>query len=102
MTASSTIDAKGRAASKVARLEARITKDQKALLEQAAMIAGRSLSDFVIHSAQEAATRTIRDREMLSLSLRDSKAFVAAVLEASGPGERLRKAAQIYKKARAR
>lgn len=98
MTASSIIDAKARA-SKAARLEARITQDQKALLERAAMIAGRSLSDFVISSAQEAATRTIRDHEMVSLSARDSKTFVAAVLEASEPGARLRKAAQRYKKA---
>lgn len=101
MTASSTIDAKARTASKAARLEARITQSQKALLERAAMIAGRTLTDFVINSAQEAATRTIRDHEMVSLSSRDSKTFVAAVLGASEPGARLRKAAQRYKKAAA-
>ncbi|MBN8911045.1 MAG: DUF1778 domain-containing protein [Rhizobiales bacterium] len=102
VTASSTVDAKARATSKAARLEARITEDQKALLERAAMIAGRSLSDFVVSSAQEAAARTIRDHEMMSLSSRDSKTFVAAVLDAAEPGARLRKAAHRYKKATAR
>lgn len=102
MTASSTIDTKIRAAAKAARLEARISQDQKSLLERAALIAGRSLTDFVIDSAQEAATRTIRDHEMVSLSSRDSKTFVAAILQASEPGPRLRKAAQRYKKAAAK
>ena len=102
MTASSTIDAKVRATAKAARLEARISQDQKALLERAALIAGRSLTDFVVNSAQEAATRTIRDHEMMSLSARDSKTFVAAILDASEPGARLRKAAQRYKKAMVR
>ncbi|MGQ0457778.1 MAG: type II toxin-antitoxin system TacA family antitoxin [Hyphomicrobium sp.] len=102
MTATRPIFAKVPASAKAARLEARISHDQKDLLERAALIAGRSLTDFVINSAQEAATRTIRDHEMVSLSARDSRAFVAAILGASKPSARLRKAAQRYKRAMAR
>lgn len=42
------------------RLEARISPEQKALLERAAALEGRSLTDFVVASAQAAAHETIR------------------------------------------
>ena len=45
-------NASDRAASKTARLEARITPDQKALLERAAALSGRTLREFVVSSAQ--------------------------------------------------
>jgi uncharacterized protein (DUF1778 family) len=43
---------------KTARLEARITKQQKAFFLRAAQLAGLSLTDFVVASAQEHASRT--------------------------------------------
>jgi uncharacterized protein (DUF1778 family) len=42
---------------KTARLEARITPDLQALLKRAAELEGRSVTDFVITAAQEAARR---------------------------------------------
>jgi uncharacterized protein (DUF1778 family) len=83
---------------KAARLEARITAAQKALFQRAAAVTGRSVSDFVISSAQEAAVRTLREHEVMALSARDSEAFVAALLGADEPGPRLRQAAQRYRK----
>jgi GNAT superfamily N-acetyltransferase len=50
---------------KTARLEARVADDQKALFQRAADLAGRSLTDFVVSSAQEIATRTVHEREVL-------------------------------------
>ena len=91
--------ARDRATSKTARLEARITPDQKALFERAAALSGRTLSEFVINSAQEIAARTVREQEVMTLSGRDRKAFVAALLKPSPPGRRLRKAARRYTKA---
>ena len=79
------------------RLEARITAEQKALLSRAAELSGRSLTDFVISSAQTAARDTIRDHERMTLSERDRQAFVAALLEDTQPGERLRRAADRYR-----
>ena len=92
-------DAPDRAASKTARLEARITPDQKALLERAAALSGRTLSEFVISSAQETAARMVREQEVMTLRGRDRKAFVAALLKPSAPGNRLRRAARRYTRA---
>ena len=75
-----------RAASKTARLEARITPDQKALFERAAALSGRTLSEFVVNSAQETAARMVREQEVMTLGGRDRKAFVAALLKPSTPG----------------
>lgn len=86
-------------APKKARFEARLTPDQKALFLQAAAITGRSMTDFVVSSAQEVAMRTVREHESMTLSARDRETFVAALLKSPAPGKRLRKAADRYKKA---
>jgi uncharacterized protein (DUF1778 family) len=82
---------------KNARLEARITPEQKKFFLKAAALTGRSLTDFVVASVQENATRAVREHETLILSVRDREAFVAALLNPPAPGVRLRKAAQRYK-----
>ena len=84
--------------SRTARLEARITPEQKHLFLKAATLTGRSLSDFVIASAYEAAARTVREHDAMTLTARDREVFVAALLKAPAPGPRLRKAARRYKK----
>lgn len=58
------------------RLEARISREQKQLLQEAASLRGQSLTDFVISSAQDAARRTIEEWQVFSLSRRDREAFV--------------------------
>jgi uncharacterized protein (DUF1778 family) len=83
---------------RTARLEARITPEQKDLFLKAAALTGRSLSDFVVASAYESAARTVRDHEAMTLSARDRHIFVAALLKPPAPGARLRKAAQRYKR----
>ena len=82
---------------RMARLEARITVEQKDLLSKAAALLGRSLSDFVITSAYETATRTVRQHEAMMLSARDREIFVSALLHPPAPGARLRKATRGYK-----
>lgn len=79
------------------RLEARLTSDVKAVIQHAANIRGRSLSDFVVSSALEAAEKTIREHEVIVLSTRDSIAFVEALLNPQGPNEALREAADRYR-----
>jgi uncharacterized protein (DUF1778 family) len=85
-------------ASKSQRLVARVTADQKRLFQRAAALQGRSLSDFVIASAQDAAHRTIRDQEVLGLGARDSAVFVAALLKPSPVNERLRDTLRRHRK----
>ncbi len=87
-------DAKIRAA----RLEARMTTDQKTLLQHAAALSGRTLSEFVLVSAQEAAAKVIQEHETIRLSRREQVAFVTALLEPRAPNARLRKAAEKYRR----
>lgn len=96
MASTQTHETEGRS-SRSARLEARITAEQKDLLSRAAALLGRSLTDFVITSAYETAARTIREHEAMVLSERDRKVFVSALLNPPAPGARLRKAARRYK-----
>lgn len=84
--------------SRSARLEARISIEQKALLQQAAALSGRTLSEFVVASAQEAACRVIQEHETIRLSRADQIAFVSALLNPPPPNARLRKAAVAYRK----
>jgi len=84
-------------AAKTARLEARLTDTQKALLQHAADLTGRSLTEFVVSSAQEVAARTVREHEVLTLSDRDRRVFVRALLKPNPPNKRLRQAARRYR-----
>ncbi len=62
------------------RFEARIEPDALELLRRAAEIQGRTLSDFVVTAAQEAAARTIEETQILRLALEDQRAVAAAIL----------------------
>lgn len=78
------------------RLEARVSREQKELFKRAAALRGRTLTDFVISSAMEAANREIRTQQIISLSPEDSRAFVDALLHPTVPNARLRVAAKRY------
>lgn len=80
-----------------ARLEARVSSDQKNLFQRAAALSGRTLSEFVIDSTQEAAARIVQEQEIIRLSREEQKAFVAALLNPPEPGARLRKAVESYR-----
>ncbi len=79
-----------------ARLEARVSGATKALFQKAAAIQGRSVTDFVVQSAVEAAKRTVQENEFMHLTQRDRVAFVEALLSAPAPNARLKKAAQRH------
>jgi uncharacterized protein (DUF1778 family) len=91
---------KGRSGSrsrKQQRLEARITPDQKRLIERAAELRGTTVTEFVIASAQQAAADTIKDFEVLTLRDHARKVFVQAILNPPAPNEAARAAARRYK-----
>jgi uncharacterized protein (DUF1778 family) len=79
------------------RLEARLPAETKAIIQHAADISGRSLSDFVVTSALEAAEETIRRHEVIVLSARDSIALVEALLNPREPNEALREAFRLHR-----
>jgi uncharacterized protein (DUF1778 family) len=79
------------------RLEARVTAEQKALIERAAALQGRTVTDFVLTSVQAAARQAIEDHQQLELSVRDSEAFVDALLNPKPVNERLRETVRRYR-----
>ena len=74
------------------RLEARLPAAAHALIRRAAELQGRSVSDFVITAAQDAAKQTITDTEILRLSLEDQRRFADALLTPPPPSPALRRA----------
>ena len=81
------------------RLETRVTADQKRLIERAAALQGRTVTDFVLSSVQEAARRAIEQHQRLELSVRDSEAFVEALLNPRPVNDRLRDTVRRYRRA---
>lgn len=81
----------------MARLEARINSEMKALLQQAADLEGRTLTDFVVASVQAEAYRVIERHQMLKLSLEDSEAFADALLNPPQPNAAIKSAVLRYK-----
>ena len=79
------------------RLETRVTAAQKSLIERAAALQGRSVTDFVLASVQDAARRTIEEHSQLTLSVRDSEAFVDALLNPRPVNDRLRDTVRRYR-----
>ena len=79
------------------RLEARVTAEQKNLIERAATLQGRSVTDFVLTSVQDAARRAIEEHSQLTLSVRDSEAFVDALLNPQPVNDRLRDTVRRYR-----
>ena len=82
---------------KTYRFDARLNEDQKLLIQRAADLEGRTMTDFVLHSAEAAAERTIEKRAMLILIARETEAFANAILNPAKPGPVLRKAAREYR-----
>jgi uncharacterized protein (DUF1778 family) len=70
-----------RESNRTSRLEARITPDALAIVKRAAEIEGRSLSDFVVAAAREAAKRTIEESHLIRLSVEDQHRLVDLLLD---------------------
>ena len=83
-------------AAKSERLEARVTREQKEMLQRAAELSGLSLTDFLVTSAQNAAEAAIREHNVISLTARDSIAFAEALLTPGEPNAALRAAFERY------
>ena len=79
------------------RLELRLSHEQKALLQRAAALQGLSLTDFLVQSAQAAAEEVIRNREIITLSTRDTAVLVEGLLNPPPPNEALRAALRRHR-----
>ncbi|MEQ1829897.1 MAG: DUF1778 domain-containing protein [Pirellula sp.] len=82
---------------KSARLETRVSTEQKQLIERAAAYAGRSVSDFVIAHVEVAAMKVIAEHERLQLDKEQSRILVEALLTPKPPNKKLRAAIKDYR-----
>ena len=81
---------------KAERLETRLSHAQKELIQHAANLLGRSLTDFVLNSSQEAAKKVIREHEIITLTAAESNQFVHTLLNPPEPCTTLKEAAKRY------
>ena len=80
-----------------ARFDARLPKAQKEFFEKAASLGGfRSLTDFIILTAQEKAIEIIKEKEQVIASERDSKIFFDAITNPKAPSKTLKNALKDY------
>ncbi len=82
---------------RTARIDARIAPEALLILKRAAELQGRSVSDFVVAAAQEAAHRAIEEAQIIRLSVADQRAFADAILNPPTPSTGIRNAALAYK-----
>lgn len=87
-------DAPGR----IERLGFRLDEDTKDLIERAAYLSRRKVSDFCVTALTESARRTIAEHETLELSESDRQAFFAAIIDPPEPSERLQRALAEHKR----
>jgi uncharacterized protein (DUF1778 family) len=71
--------------SKSERIHARLTPSTKALVREAATLAGRSLSDFLADAVREKALATIQAHRVWTLTVEQSLAFAEAILDPPPP-----------------
>jgi uncharacterized protein (DUF1778 family) len=81
-----------------ARLEARLPGDVHAMLKRAAQLQGRTLTDFVVAAASEAARKTIEDMEIIRLSAEDQARLAEAVLDPPDPAPALVRAFERHRR----
>lgn len=79
-----------------ARLEARLPASIYATLKRAAELQGRSVSDFVVSAAHDAAQRAIEAEGIIRLSAEDQHRFAEALINPPPPNEALRRAKRTH------
>jgi uncharacterized protein (DUF1778 family) len=71
------------------RLEARLSPQALAVVKRAAEIEGRSVSDFVVTAARQAAQRTIAETQIIRLSLAHQQELADALASPPKPAPAL-------------
>src|SRR5271154_1981288 len=80
-----------------ARLEARLPIEVMVRLKRAAEIQGRTLTDFVVAAADEAACRAIEQTEIIRLSIEGQRQIADAILNPPEPNGAWRKAVKRHR-----
>jgi uncharacterized protein (DUF1778 family) len=77
---------------KTARVEARLSPDTHTLVKRAAEIQGRSVSDFIVAAAQDAARKAVAEAEIIHLAREAQEHVVAMLLNPPAPTPSLARA----------
>lgn len=83
---------------RIERLGFRLDMETKDLIERAAQISRRKVTEFCVTALTDTARRTIAEHETLVLSERDRKAFFDALIDPPRPSERLARALAEHKR----
>jgi uncharacterized protein (DUF1778 family) len=84
------------ATEQTARLEARLPASIYATLKRAAELKGRSITDFVVTAAHEAAQHVIEEEGIIRLSAEDQRRFAEALMNPPLANEALRRAQRLH------
>ncbi len=68
------------------------------MLKRAAELQGRTLTDFVVAAASEAARKTIEDMEIIRLSAEDQVRVAEAILDPPDPAPALARAFERHRR----
>jgi uncharacterized protein (DUF1778 family) len=80
-----------------ARFDTRLSKEQKEFFEYAAKLGGyRTLTEFVIQSANEKAKMIVQEHQQILKSDHDREIFFAEMLNPKDPNQELQLAAEQY------
>ena len=82
--------------SKTSRIDLRVSKEQKELLETAASIKGISLSAYLLSNCLEIAQADIAEHQKLVLSDRDRDLFLSLIAHPPKPNQDLVEAMQEF------
>jgi len=86
------------ATAKTERLEARVPVFLKRIIQRAADLQGRSITDFVISTLDKSARETVREHEVMKLNAEDSLIFAKALIDPPKPNAALRRAFAAHSK----
>jgi uncharacterized protein (DUF1778 family) len=75
-----------------ARLQVRISRELHDVIKRAAVMQGRTVTEFVVHALQSAAPQAISKSDQERLSLADPEAFAKALISPAKPNAALRRA----------
>lgn len=84
--------------SRIERLGFRVDPETKDLIERAAHLSRRKVSDFCVTTLVDTARRAIAEHETLVLSRNDRKAFFDALVNPPEPPARLARALDEHKR----
>lgn len=81
-----------------AKLKFSISTDLHTLLQRAAELQGKSITDFIVLAVQDAAARVIDQAEIIRLSIADQKIFTEAMMSPHKKNPALKRAFARRKK----